>query len=344
MQNTVSQVPRWLAVGMLAALGMAVAAEPVTEPPVGQPQEVITPEWQATQYLGLGKWNELEALMLKLTASGERSQDGRYRLFMATTAISDWLERWDEDHDSIFDGKFAEYEREVPGSAFAPIVKAMQLNMAAWRARGSGYMSTVTPEGRKHFERRNRKAWAALQEAKERSSRIPTWYEQAIHVGMDVGIPDAQITALLDEGIRRFPGFHSIYFAYMRQFAPQWGGDYDSARRFIEARVSAKTNPEGEVLYARLYWVLDQYSGSDVDFFEESLVSWPRMRKGFELMMKGFPDSKWNRSNFAAFACRVGDGSTYFKWRMGLRAGEFNLAAPQGLSMEVCDARFSREA
>ena len=139
-----------------------------------------------------------------------------------------------------------------------------------------------------------------------------------------------------------FPGYHSIYFSYARQFAPRWGGDYDTADAFITSQVGAKSNTEGEILYTRLYWLIDQYA-ADPDFFAASRVSWPRMRTGFELLMQGFPNSQRNQASFVAYACRARDAATYAKWRTTVHPGFFQQVTPDGISLDVCDARFMKK-
>lgn len=302
-----------------------------------------TPEWLAREYVGAGEWAKLEALIETLAQSGERAEDGRFRLYLVTGGIWSWLELWDEDQDQNFRGKFAEYREQVPGSAFAPILAAMQVHASGWRARGHGFSSTVTREGWALFQERSEQAWKMMKACKSKSDRLAIWYEQALNMGMDADVAPDELAALFDEGIQRFPGYHPLYFSYARQLSPRWGGDYEEADAFIKAEVAAKTNPDGEVLYARLYWLLDQYGGGSPDFFAESLVSWPRMRAGFDLLMEQFPKGAWNHANYVAFACRAEDAGAYFKWRKTVDAGEFKRAAPPGVSIEVCDARFIRK-
>lgn len=299
-----------------------------------------TPKWLGQKHVGAGEWGELEALVDKLAVSGERAEDGRFQLYLLTAGVDEWLGLWDEDHDEVFREKFEEYQQQYPNSAFAPILAAMQVHSAAWRARGRGFSSTVTPEGWALFRERNKKAWKMMQASKDRASRLPTWYEQAISIGTDANEPETELMALFEEGVKRFPGYHPLYFTIARQFAPRWGGSYADADTFINQQVAAKTNPEGETLYARLYWLIDQYERGDPDFFDESLVEWPRMRTGFEMLMKQFPNSAWNQANLVSFACRAGDSASYLKWRKTVDAGQFQEAAPQGISLEVCDARF----
>ncbi|MES2316671.1 MAG: hypothetical protein V4631_04185 [Pseudomonadota bacterium] len=57
-------------------------------------------------------------------------------------------------------------------------------------------------------------------------------------------------------------------------------------------------------MYARLHW-----SGQSVDMFADGQTDWPRMKAGFMVLMKDYPDS-WNRNNYAKFACRAKDWAT----------------------------------
>jgi hypothetical protein len=65
------------------------------------------------------------------------------------------------------------------------------------------------------------------------------------------------------------------------------------------------------------------------------------MRSGFRLLMQQFPASAWNHANFTMFACRANDAETYWKLREKVNGGQFLRAAPRGISLEVCDERFT---
>jgi hypothetical protein len=326
----------WLAALVLALCAPAIAAPPE---PLGFMKQ---PQWLGQQYLGASEWAELDALVEKLAASGERADDGRFQLYLLTTGIANRIATLEPGEQDL-PTKLEAYRKQVPNSAFQPLLAAMVMHASAWRARGSGLASTVTEEGWALYRERNAAAWELMLLAKQTSGRLPTWYELAIAIGMDAGVADDVLTAIFNEGIKRFPGYHSIYFGYVRQFAPRWGGDYDTADAFITAQVAAKANTEGEVLYTRLYWMIDQYAAADPDFFEASRVSWPRMRAGFESLMKEFPNSQRNQASFLAYACRARDAVTYAKWRPTVHAGFFQQVAPDGISLDVCDARFMKK-
>lgn len=296
------------------------------------------PRQRALLYMQKGEWKKLDDLVDSLAASGERAPNGRFQLQLVTFGIEDLLNHMEQSGHSL-QANVEAYQRERPESAFAPLLPVMHLHSAAWRARGSGYSHEVTAEGWKLFRDRNQQAWLKILAARSRSDRLPTWYHKAISVGMDAGIEGKQLRGLFDEGIARFPGYHMIYFVFLRQYSPRWGGSYTEADAFIREQVAAPTNPEGEMLYTQLYWNLDNQSGNQLDFFQASRVDWPRMRTGLEAWLQKYPDNV-DRARFAALACRARDGSTYMKLRKQVSRQEFTDIAPEGVSLDICDARF----
>jgi hypothetical protein len=288
----------------------------------------------------MGFFEKIDTQVDKYVAAKARDVDGRPKLFLLELDFEEHLELPGTGTDGGTRRKLEAWRKEFPASAYRPIVEAMIASASAWRARGRGYTSTVTPEGRKLFIERTHDAWRILMDNRQTSSRIPSWYARAITIGLEAGVPTAELRELFDEGIARHPGYLPIYFSYLPSFSPRWGGSFREADKFILEQVSAPTNVDGEALYARLYWLLDQVQGQDSSLFEESSLSWPRMRKGFEELMKAYPESEWNRANFASFACRAHDATAYGLLRAKVQETQFWNAAPEGISLDVCDARF----
>jgi hypothetical protein len=302
-----------------------------------------SPEWLGPEYLSEEQYAKLDALAEQLAASGELAEDGRPQLYKLARALAGYFETVPESFDWVWPGKFKEWRQRSPTSALVDIAEAMQVHALAWRARGHGFSSSVTPEGWKLFAERNARAWELMVAAKNPASPRAIWYQLAIDIALDADRDPSEVAALFNEGIKRFPDYFPLYFSYARQYSPRWGGSYQAADTFIRAQVAAKTNHLGDVLYTRLYWLIDQYNGADPDFFSDSRVDWIRMRTGFQSLMKQFPKGAWNQANFVSFACRAGDGPTYFKWRKTVDASEFQNAAPDGISLEICDARFTQK-
>lgn len=297
------------------------------------------PQYASQTYLRDGDWKRLEELVDSLSTSRKRAPDGRYELANFAWGVSAVFRHPGDISDGQMQERLKAYQEQFPQSALAAILPAMQLHAAAWRARGGGYASSVTDRGWALFRERTLLAWDKISAVRSRGDRLPLWYEEAINIGIDAGIDANVLKALFDEGIRRFPGYHPIYRAYSRQLAPRWGGDYRDADEFVRHQVAAETNPEGEMMYALLYWQIDGHDGHRVEFFEQSRVDWRRMRAGFEILLEKYPADS-NRSVFTVYACRSGDESTYLKLRRQVDEEDFENWAPPGISLEVCDAQF----
>jgi hypothetical protein len=66
------------------------------------------------------------------------------------------------------------------------------------------------------------------------------------------------------------------------------------------------------------------------------------MKAGFESLYESYPGSLWNLVNFASFACRAGDVTTYRRLRteVGDRVNIYATRAfPSNVSLDVCDRR-----
>lgn len=297
-----------------------------------------SPRQRALQYVNDHAWKELDSLIDSLAASGKRTPDGDFELQSATSAIAGSFNYRDQAKDRALLESAAAYRRAHPESAFAPLLPAMQLRGAAWRARGGGYSSSVPKEGWRLFSERSREAWQKIMAARARSERLPTWYEQAIQIGVDAAVDERELEALFEEGILRHPEFYPIRAAMARRFSPRWGGNYAAADAFVRTQAAA-ANSEGDALYTRLYLTVDSYSGQELEFFDKSRVDWTRMRTGFDSLFAKYPTPS-NRAVFAIYACRAADGATYMKLRREIDASTWEEYAPAGVSLEVCDERF----
>jgi len=330
---------RLIALLMLVCGALAAVAEEGSNPTAF----LRTPEWLGPVWVEGSEWANLEEMVESLAVTQSRADDGQYQLYKVTNSVDAYFLRQGEDRDELILTRLADYKKQYPNSAFAAILPAMQLHAAAWRARGHGFASTITPEGDALWHERNKNAWKVIQASKKRGDRLPVWYEQAISIGLDSGASADDLATIFSEGIQRFPGYDPIYYAFIRQFAPRWGGSYEEADAFITSQVAAKTNVQGEELYTRLYWLIDDYEAGNPDFFETSLVDWSRMKAGFEQLIKEFPKSEVYPAAFAAYACRAGDTGAYFRLRKTVSRPAFADLAPQGISLDVCDARFIKK-
>jgi hypothetical protein len=303
------------------------------------PDAMNSPIWIGMSLLNESRYAELEATARAYVESDRRSDDGLQAIHLLGLGVNHWVSLERDDGDTGVQRRIAEWRERHPDSALQPIVEAMYATAIAWRARGRGEGAIVTAETRRVFEERNRQAWKILAESEARSSTLPLWYAQAIQVGLNLELPDAELRRLFDDGIRKHPENHSIYASYLRSFVPAREDGWISAREFIGRHAASPNSPDSDALYARLYELLDEANARPIKFFEESRADWPRMRRGYMRLIETYPQGPVVYAQFALFACRASDAATYRRLRGQLALGVFADLAPEGISVDVCDAR-----
>ena len=311
-------------------------------------QELDTSEnpWSLTragfvgaELFGDAEYVKLEALAQRLLKTRERANDGRFQLALLESGIQERIDEWATSSPGISSRLVAEWRKAVPDSAYRPIVEVMVIRANAWAMRGEGAASEVSPAGWELFKEANQAAREVLAESRKRASVFPAWYSQAIELAFETEQPRPEIDALLNEAIARFPGYFPLYFSYLNYLQPKWGGSFELANAFILQQTMSPANPDGEVLYARLYWFFDQCDVcSDRKYFENSKVDWVRLRTGFDRLTAAYPYSERNLAAFTDFACRARDAATYKRLRARVNPDVFGSMSR--IPLEQCDARF----
>lgn len=327
---------------ILAALSANVYAAEGAPPPIKEGRRCINiPHALAiyTQQVEQIFWtdgNELKQLASEWNDPACVFKDGRpmllamdYGYTNAFNNANDWgkgLERVNE------------LKRRFPKEAFAALTESYYWNTYAWNARGGGYSSSVSEVGQKLFQKRLEKAERVLLETKSYSSNLPMWYDQMINVQSALGRPKVERDRVFKEGISRYPTYYPIYFTMLNYLQPKWGGTWGAVDQMVERSVEHTKLHEGLSIYSRLYWFVNE--NNDVNLFRDTDASWPKMKRGFEDMMKRYPESKWNLNNFDKFACMAGDKQTFLKIRREIGNDVMDAAWPQKTSLDLCEAKF----
>jgi hypothetical protein len=278
------------------------------------------------------RYADLDALINRYSKLQDRLLDGRFKL----GAIGKFLD--DSSNTDVTDD-VASWREVNPKSAGAALLEADYWTNAAWRARGSGLANTVAPEGWELFRERLRRAERALNASKPYAAANPLWYMQYLEVDLGLEVPLEARIALYEQGIKAFPEFFPLHLAMIRGLSPQWSGSDAAIPAFIETVVKRSPQAVQAEMYTRLWWYTDGYVAPNVNVFREMGASWFRMKDGFESLVKSHPDSAWIPSNYASFACRVGDMTTYTRLRVKLGNKTESIAFPSNASLDVCDAR-----
>lgn len=197
-----------------------------------------------------------------------------------------------------------EWLKRKPDSVTARLAVAAFPVKYAWMARGGGYARTVSPQAWKLFAERMEEGRKSLAAVDARTRQDPGWYEMMLDVALSQGWPAERYDAIFFEAVEKYPYYTPFYFSRINFYSPQWYGSAQAEKRVIDDAVARTRSRWGEVLYARLNW-----STSDFNMFRSGRVDWPRMKAGFEQMIKEYPDP-WNLHNFAKFSCYADDLKT----------------------------------
>jgi len=304
-------VTAFLGIALLAWLGVATAQ---------QTPEAIEARLKSTGELALigesqridmkfareGKFAELDALAETYTREHSRFPDGRSKLESLFGVV-----RFYTNIDMPVE-EFApqlEYQQKAwravnPRSALAAVSEAHVWNKYAWRLRGGGYADTVSKEGWKGFEEYIAKAEKVLLDSKDYADSLPLWYEEMISVQLTRS--RTEMDRYYAEGIKKFPWYFQLHFSALTARLPQWGASVAETDKFI-TDIATK---EGDPMYARLYWAYAGQAGL-ADLFKDSRAKWPRMKKGFQALLKDTQNDVWTANNYARFACMAEDKDAF---------------------------------
>jgi len=193
-----------------------------------------------------------------------------------------------------------------PQSSLAAVLQAQVYMNHGWEWRGGGWSNTVSAEGQKNFELYVARAYDALMQREEVGRKDPYWYVEMLEVARNQGWDRDSYMKLVREATQAFPSNHQVYAAIASRLTPRWGGSAQEVARLAAYAVDQSRDTDGESLYARIYWSVSEWLDAD---FSGPDVDWPRIRAGFEDIVKRYPDVR-NYNFYARFACDARDAET----------------------------------
>jgi len=209
----------------------------------------------------------------------------------------------------------SDMRRKRPESPARALLEAEFWIASAWKARGPGFADTVTEEGSKQFIERLSKAEKVLIESKAYASTIPYWYLLMTQVEGGLGRNFEKIHATFVEGAQKYRTYYPLYKTMVNYSSPKWGGNWDVVDDLISWSVNNTTDLEGNGMYSRLYTSLYCCRIAGNDPFKVGKYSWPKMKAGFEDLVKQYPTNYIFLNDFAKFSCLAKDKTTYIPLR-----------------------------
>jgi hypothetical protein len=262
----------------------------------------------AAQALGLftnRAFSELDALAAKYRTSKEGYADGSWKL----GCVYWGLEPGDEAPLSEWKGRVAgadEWSRKNPNSMTARVAKARLLVGYGWAIRGSGGADTVKEKQWTQFFEILRQAAQVLRDAKQLRERCPLYWSTWQKAALGLQAERAEYDAIFQQAIKEFPDYWYYYTSRVIYLLPRWNGEPGEWEKDLTRSADRIGGEAGDMLYAQVVCNIRGYGGG-IDVFEGNRISWQRVDKGFEGLLKKFPESLAAKNERAFLAGVAGD-------------------------------------
>ncbi len=250
-----------------------------------------------------GNFAMLEKMAEGYRVSDERLSDGTSKAheFYATPEmlfLYSEREREFEQWEKIFENWKAAY----PNSSAATLMQASARLKYGWKIRGTSYAHKVNKEDFVSFGEVLRSTEALLLSNKATASADAEWYAIILAVKGGLGADKDELLNIAREGIARHPRSFQIYIAMMNYLMPQWGGSIKSMTGWANEIVALTKATEGDSVYARLYWHVEEFTPVEKFFV---LADWPRLKSATDALLERYPSvSNIERSLKMACASR----------------------------------------
>lgn len=254
----------------------------------------------------------IETRYAEALATGSRTESGLYTANAVARALLEG-ERvkagsGNKAHWAPVEQKVRRWAEAFPNSALPMLALSQAYVRHGFAYRGGGYAKTVTDEDWKTFHSYVRLAQEALLSRKDAGQKDPNWWAEMLYVAMLGSVPEQEYAQLATEALNAFPAQHDIYFEIAGKLMPRWGGSWEAISAFADEAVARTKATEGRALYGRIYWVVHEIS-DDPGFFQRPQVQWPKIRAGFEDIIKRYP-SPMNLNYYTRMACEAKDKAT----------------------------------
>jgi|GEM_PF-2097075 len=246
-----------------------------------------------------GRYDELERYFSGLLEAKQKDENG-YSVFCNVYRET----AWPKGSEFIADGILRLLEKwatQKPSSRFAGLCLGRFYVNYAWQARGSGFVDSVTEEGRKLFRARLEKARGYLEKAYSLDVNDPFEPIELMIVARGLGLEREEMEKQFQRAIKADSTEYRAYLGKLEYLKPKWYGTEEEM--FAFARESAKNAPAGTLIPRVLIEAhLEMYLNSDnKDYFRDPQV-WAEVKGIYLRLLKDFPGSFDLRNWFALTA------------------------------------------
>lgn len=251
-------------------------------------------------------YDGLEKMAAEYRSSKQQFADGTPELSLVYAG----LEPAEEDSEKVWQKRQIQMQDWIhakPDSATPRIAMARVLTSYAWKARGGGWAYEVKQQDWQIFFARLRGAQNYLQQASKLTERCPVYWSTLQRIALGLQVSRKQYDAIFRQARLEFPDYEAYYNNRALYLHPGWlgaPGEWESDLAKSADRIGGEA---GDVLYARVVWYMHSYGVSTNIFKETPRISWPRVQRGFDGILKESPDSLAAKTERAHLASLKGD-------------------------------------
>jgi hypothetical protein len=230
-------------------------------------------------------FTELDDYAHKLRTEKIRNSYGQWKLFTLYQILNEPVsvekpgkvteEEWQYHLD-----KLKKWINQNPSSITARIAYADAMVEYAWKARGNGYASEVTEDGRRLFKERIAEAEQILNEAKNIPEKCPHWYKVMSHIATAQNWDIERYNKNFNEAISMEPLYEETYLTKASYLTPRWHGKKGDVEKFAEEVISTLGEKEGYRIYYLI--VTNQIELYGFDSFKKTKFCWNKIIKGYD--------------------------------------------------------------
>lgn len=256
------------------------------------------------ELLQKGDYKTLSNIAKKYRETEERTSSGRWKLSLLYSEIFYSIDmivkdKYNNNWDALEEDLLS-WIKSNPNDPTFHIIYASFLTSKAWMYRGDNYAKYVPKENWEPFHKEVSKAIEYLNKHKSIASQDPHWYVCMLDLAKLDSWDKISFYAFLDEAIKKYPNYYSIYISALYFLDPKWNGYTKEEIEHIGREILNATKDK-DGAYARYYWVTKDifFRGQPITVLN---IDWKVMDKSIERLIEKYP-TQYNINGFAYLSC-----------------------------------------
>lgn len=197
--------------------------------------------------------------------------------------------------------------REARTNAIAPrVALAWALEEGSRWVRGFLPMEAAAGDSHSEATKYLNEALALAEAGRKATNEADLWYAVSLWSAGTLRLPPAEMDRLFQEAVKSKPNTSTYYFIRAYYLLPAKGGEPGATESFMEESTNRLGGDAGDIVYARIVWGFHERRAFS-NIYQQLHISWDRVKRGHQALLKAYPHSLDVLSEFAYQAYKAGD-------------------------------------